>query len=335
MKAMRKLKAGPDDAGRRLDRVLRRILANLPLAAIYGGLRRGRILLNGRRARPEDRLSEGDEIAIDAELEAAGYAEKAPLKTVKNALENGRAEKEAVIRPLVIFKNRDFLFLNKPAGIPSQGYGGLDRLVQDAFEAEGGPSLAFRPGPLHRLDRNTSGIICFSQSIDGARNFTGALRAGGMRKFYLALVEGRLDGAADWEDWLVRDEDRRTSAVASGPEDGQAARAEASAFPLIAEDGGSLVLVELKTGLTHQIRVQAASRGHPLEGDAKYGGGRGAAGYLLHAWNLVFREGVLAELPRRLEAPLPAEARARLAARFGEKMLNNALKAGMDIMDAN
>ena len=100
----------------------------------------------------------------------------------------------------------------------------------------------------------------------------------------------------------------------------------AFARPLLQSATATLALVELKTGLTHQIRVQASSRGLPLAGDVKYGGRRSAEGYLLHAWLLDFAEPPFPDIPGRVTAELPAEAMARLAGLFGREALAEALR---------
>ena len=347
MAAKREFVAGRDDAGRRLDRVLRVILPDAPLSAIYGALRRRRITLNGGRAKPDDRLKEGDRIAVDSLLAGSGgVAEAAEAATARPSVATPSAAPQYVeglekLKDLLVFAGDHLLFLNKPRGTPSHGEGGLDLLVREALASRSAASLSFSPGPLHRLDRNTSGLIAFPRSAEGARAFTALLREGGLRKRYLALVEGEpgeatMAGAGGrkpgrghgepgeevWEDRLLRDERIRTSRP--DPE-GKAARARAKI--LLSGGGYSLLLVTLETGLTHQIRAQAAARGRPLAGDAKYGGKPFAGGYILHAWLLDFTEPLFPDLPLRLEAPLPSAARGRLETMFGAEALSLALAA--------
>lgn len=324
MKATREFTAGPDDSGRRLDRILKALLPGLPLSAIYGALRRGRVRVNGRKAKPDARLAEGDLIALEEAL--LGPAERPPEPREGR----GPAAARLKLSPWIAFEGRDLLFIDKPRGLASHGEGGLDLIVREALRERSAASLAFSPGPLHRLDRNTSGIITFSKTMAGAQAFTELLRAGKIRKRYLALLEGRLEAEEDWEDWLLRDEERRvTRVLASGGAAGgesEGGRALATARPLLSAGNSTLALVELKTGLTHQIRAQASSRGQPLEGDLKYGGQRAEGGYLLHAWLLDFAEPPFDDIPRRIVASLPPEAWKRLAARFGEAELSEALE---------
>lgn len=329
--------AGPDDEGRRLDRVLRRLIPDMALSAIYAALRRGDIRLNGRRARPEARLAAGDIIAMVPRLAPSSPAPPGSAPGA-DALEYGR---------FLLLGSPDLIFLAKPRGLESHGPAGLDSLLAPGLRAARPASLSFSPGPLHRLDRNTSGIITFPASAEGARRFSAALREDRIRKFYLALLSGRLPGPAVWKDSLIRDEaGRRTLPAQAGAAGARGARARASLLGG-GELGGrevSLALIELETGITHQIRVQAALRGHALVGDLKYGGpalvpaccpawtGAGGApaggGYLLHAWSLVFEDGLFPELPPLVQCPLPADAEALLALALGHHGLAAALARG-------
>ena len=129
------------------------------------------------------------------------------------------------------------------------------------------------------------------------------------------MLDGEAVAPEEWRDRIVRDELRLTSRVAVDGEEGDEAFAEMR--PLLSRGGRSLVLVLLHSGLTHQIRVQASSRGLPLSGDAKYGGKPFPGGYILHALSLGFPDPPFTDLPRRVTAPLADGPAARLAAHFG------------------
>lgn len=308
MRTKKEFRAGANDEGRRLDRVLRILLSGLSLPEIYGALRKKAILVNGRKALPSLRLVGGDRIQIDEGLcpglvpEAFLVPEASPCPTAPGASDLGIPS---------LLRTPDILILNKPRGLATHGLGSLETQVREAEAATRLGSLAFTPGPLHRLDRNTSGAIAFSLSIDGAREFTRALREGLVSKTYLALVQGELAASELWEDELVRDGDTRTSHAGKG-----GALARSRARPLIVAKGLSLLEVDIDTGRTHQIRVQAALHGHPLMGDVKYGG-RPAEFYVLHARRLSFKEAFLPGLPGSVYAPLPAASTAILLSSLG------------------
>ncbi len=307
------LAAGPDDEGRRLDKVLRAALPRLGLSEIYRSLRKGDIRINGSRAAPDSRVSEGDRIAIRASALSRGAPEAASA---------GQGARGAVdgLKDILVLRTENLLFINKPRGELSQGPGSIEDRLRAALARRASASLSFSPGPLHRLDRNTSGLMAFPATAKGARAFTGLLRERKLRKLYLALLDGEPAGPAEWLDRIERDEaSLKSRASASGEE------ASALATPLLSYGGRSLVLVELRTGLTHQIRVQASSRGMPLSGDRKYGGAPFEGGYILHALCLRFPDPPFDDVPSLVSAPLPAGASARLGALFGRAALGRAL----------
>ena len=305
-----RLNAGPDDDGRRLDRILRKALPDCPLSLIHRTLRQGGITVDGRVAGPAGRVRSGSSIEVRLEKEArrrkadSGPSERAPL-------------------PELLASGAGILFFNKPPGLASHGRGSLDRLVKARYADGGRESLSFRPGPLHRLDRQTGGIIAFSETLAGARLFSGLLHERKIGKTYLAVVEGPLPEGSEliWEDRLVRDAVSRKSLVC-GADSGRGKDA-ASMVRVLASNGRlSLIRVRIATGRTHQIRLQAAARGHPLAGDLKYGGRRIAGEengvFFLHARKLEFHEEIEG-LPRIIEA-MPSEGfREQVGRNFGRE----------------
>jgi 23S rRNA pseudouridine955/2504/2580 synthase len=319
--------AGPDDAGRRLDKILRVILGDRALSEIYAALRKGRILVNGAKAGPELRVAEGDRIFIHASLSPAQKPSTPPGGTEQPSGTEPSLARDAELVELadiLVLATKDLLFVNKPRGELSQdGEGqssGISRRVREALSARSSASLSFVPGALHRLDRNTTGILTFPRSAAGARAFSELVRERKLRKLYLALADGEAGSAAEWTDRIARDGGAKKSCVDPSGEE-----AHASMRPLLSRGGQSLILVELHSGLTHQIRVQASSRGLPLSGDGKYGGSPFGGGYILHAAALLFPEPPFPDLPAAVAAPLPKEARRRLETLFGAEELAAAL----------
>jgi 23S rRNA pseudouridine955/2504/2580 synthase len=302
------LTAGADDSGRRLDRILRKALYQTPLSAIHRMLRQGRVLVGGRRSDAGRRVLEGETITVlDAEcelpaVEAAGNRAKTGDPTP--ALE-------------ILFEGSGLLVLNKPAGLPVHGRGSLDTMVQAYLGPKLPPSLSFRAGPMHRLDRPSSGVLAFSASLDGARLFSGMMRAGMIRKEYLAIVEGSVKKAETWKDGLFRDTKAKKTLTenrgGNNSEQLKLKHAVTGVSSLMANKSCSLVLFKIETGRTHQIRAQAASRSHPLSGDKKYGAAHLSGGFLLHAWRLYLPP----PFPPVIEAPLPENFKKKISGIFG------------------
>jgi 23S rRNA pseudouridine955/2504/2580 synthase len=230
--------------------------------------------------------------------------------------------------PPVLYEGGGLLILNKPPGVLVHGRGSLEERVRRYLEPMLPPSLSFRPGPLHRLDRPSSGIIVFSTSLEGARRFSALIRERMLRKEYLAIADGIIEPGEDritWIDELRRDRDAKKT-LASGAGGGSSRQALTRVRPLAHAGNRTLILVEIETGRTHQIRAQAAARGHPLSGDRKYGGSPLAGGFRLHAKALEFPAAAeFPGIPRRVEAPLPEGFSLKIRELFGAETLAGCL----------
>ncbi len=269
-----------DDDGKRADRIFRIVLGRMPLSRIYKEIRSGFLRINGKKTKEDIKVSEGDTIDVaEILMEFAGQTEHRKAAHTVN--------REA-FKKRIVFEDDGILVINKKKGelVHSDGssrrFTPLDQLVREYLDVETARSISFAPGPLHRLDRNTSGIIAFGKSADGAREFSNALQNRETRKCYIALLDGKLTRKEHWEDHLTRDEKTNTSHVAPAGS-GKGDLAISTAAPLLISDGKTLALVEIKTGRTHQIRCQASYHRHPLTGDAKYHGSHNDAGYYLHS----------------------------------------------------
>lgn len=303
MKTGNTLLLGQNDDGRRLDRILRKAFGDIPLSAIHMALRKGKIRVNGIIRPPEYLCKAGEIVEYFLRL-----APEPPSPPSRDGF--GSPAAPSLELSLILLETPDLLFLDKPAGLlVHDGDNSLEAMVRRYLSGKLDASQSFAPGPLHRLDRNTSGVIAFSRSISGARVFSEALRQGLASKTYIALLEGQAGEPELWNDLVVRDGTTRKSRVEGREElhepTSGAKEAIAEMVPLLANDHATLALIRLLTGRTHQIRSQAAAHGHPLLGDRKYGSPSKELRYYLHAWKLSFRTRLFDELPPEIIAPLP------------------------------
>lgn len=182
-------------------------------------------------------------------------------------------------RPEILYEDNHIVVALKPPGVPSQADAGGDldmltiikRYIKQKYNKPGEVFL----GLVHRLDRPTGGIMVFARTSKAAARLSDELRRGGIDKTYLAVCEGLAEPQAELTDMLIKDRQKNISRIAAEGEPG-AKRAELSYTRLAVKEGRSLISVELKTGRSHQIRVQLSSRGLPLSGDVKYSGKKGA-----------------------------------------------------------
>lgn len=305
------------ESGQKLLQFLQRRL-NLPPALLHRWVRTGQVRLNGRRAKPFARVSEGDMVRLPPFAGALAAQAGAPgLRAI-------RPEAPALPLPPLVARLGDILAFHKPAGLPTHPGTGHDDSLSSRLRAST-PGAPFVPTPAHRLDRDTSGILLVAATHAALRELQQAFRERRVAKEYVAWVHGAWPDAAPR---LLRSHLRKEGAP--GAErvrawgDREAAppgsrEALCIVRPLRVGQDASLVQIRLLTGRTHQIRVQLAELGHPVLGDAKYGRGRrgDCPGLCLHALRVTLPDGRSAEcLPDwtgpyaldALPAPMPAEA---------------------------
>ncbi len=213
------------------------------------------------------------------------------------------------VSPKIIFEDPHLLVLSKPAGLLSQGEKKGDPNLVDWLRAYLGRPYV---GLIHRLDRNTSGLMLVAKRTKSASRLSTALQEGKIKRLYQAWLCGRLAGPAVWRHWLVKDE-KRNQVKAFRRAHAGAKEAVLALRPLryATLKGSPLTLAEviLETGRSHQVRVQCAFEGHPLWGDRKYGAAAGSMDRpALHSAVLEFPHPMSGELCR-YEEDLPADMR--------------------------
>ena len=289
----------PERDGQRIDNFLAARLKGVPRSLIYRILRTGQVRVNGRRAKPDTRLAGGDEVRIPPVRVAEREPSAAPA--------GDRLER---IEAAIVHEDRDFLVLDKPSGVASHGGSGISHgAIELLRAARPHDSLEL----VHRLDRDTSGVLVLARRRAALTGLQAAIREGRATKRYLALVRGHLPQAR-----LTVDAPLRKSILQGGermvrvdPE----GKASVSHFIGIERHAdASFVEVAIETGRTHQIRVHGAHIGHPLAGDDKYGDkafnrrmrDAGLKRLFLHAARFEFS---LGERSYSFSAPLPDDLR--------------------------
>ena len=245
--------ASADEAGKRLDGALVSRGALPSRAQAQRAITAGRVEVNGKVRRASHRMAAGERVFV-AEAESPSQEEDAPVAVD------------------VVLEDAHLMVVDKPAGVvvhPGAGrtHGTLAQAL--AGRAAGGPDPA-RAGIVHRLDRDTSGLLVVAKSEEAHAALSKMLRDRALQREYLTLVDGRPDARTGTIDAPIgRDRDRRT--VMSTRTD--RARSAVTHFEVIeALPRTTLLRVRLETGRTHQIRAHFAAIGHPVCGDRRYGG---------------------------------------------------------------
>lgn len=292
--AVREVVVDADHSGQRLDNFLSRELGKVPRSLVYRLIRTGQVRINGGRVKPMRKLSQGDRVRIPP---VAG-SDSRPVN-----IPAGRIEE---IRHRIVHRQAEFLVVDKPAGLASQAGTGLAWGLNDIMTR-----IDPRAVPVHRLDRETSGLMLFALGAANARELQQRFRSGEIEKRYLALLTGHLDRPrVDVDRPLKKIRDGSGQHRVIVDEDGQPAR---SSFRLLERlDKHDFVEVSIETGRTHQIRVHARFLGAPVAGDERYNSHPSPAGLerlFLHAGYLrlpwpedqVFSSPLPVELNRILE----------------------------------
>ena len=299
---MDSLKIGSEHAGLRLDAFLASQIEGWSRARLQKLIENEDVLVNGKPSKSSYKLREGDDLEI--ELTAAPATDFAPEDIPID----------------VVFEDDTLVVVNKPAGLvvhPAAGTPSGTLANALAFHFQQLPARGVRPGIVHRLDRDTSGLIVVAKTEAALENLSDQFRDRTVFKSYVALVHGRMSPDSGKIDQpLARDRSNRTRmAVVRGGRNALTLYRVRRSF-----DRFTLLDVELKTGRTHQIRVHLAWMKHPVVADETYGGGRdntikdprlrarirALKRHFLHAEKLGFKHPTTGEFVK-FESPLPPE----------------------------
>lgn len=244
---------GPEENGRKLLSFLEARLGALPAGLLMRLVRTGQVRIDGGRCKPFDRVLAGQKVRIPP-ITIEERKDNAPLDTSLD----------------IVHEDNAMLLLNKPQGLPVHPGTGWTDSVHDRIKVRY-PDQVFAPTPVHRLDRDTSGLLLCARTHDFLRHMHAIWHL--VAKGYLCWVQG------NWQHvgWHTVESELGKQQTAQGEKmvSGSGKKAVSFVHAVQPGDRESLLLVVLGTGKTHQIRVHLADCGHPIIGDPKYGHGHG------------------------------------------------------------
>lgn len=302
--AVKWLVVDEESAGQRLDNFLMRHLKGVPKTHVYRIIRSGEVRINKGRCSADSRVETGDQVRVPPVRVSEKIAEKAARPAPGREFP-------------VLLEDEHLLAIDKPAGVAVHGGSGVSfGVIEQLRQARPQAKLLEL---VHRLDRETSGILLVAKKRSALKNLQDQFRERETGKTYLALVQGDWPARLKVIDqpllkYLLPDGERRVRVTQADDPDGMRSITLVKVAQRL--QGCTLLEVTIKTGRTHQIRVHLASQGHPIAGDDKYGDfewnkvlqKQGLKRMFLHAWRLQFnhpasheRIALQAELPTELQ----------------------------------
>ena len=282
------IKIGEEEQDLRLDRFLRKQLKELTLSEIYQMIKNGDILVNKKPKNPAYKLQPGDTVFIPFDFNPNSIQPEIPSRELK--------------RLKILYSDNYIVLADKPPGIPVHRGSGWNYGFFDVVEKKMGQIY-----PLHRLDRDTSGIMIFARKRAIARRLSEDLKKHRIERTYIALVKGYIEK----EGSITAPLEKKKAGV-SISSNGK----EAVTFyrPVRAFDCCTLLELTLRTGRTHQIRVHMAELGHPLAGDWRYGDREfnikmkklGLKRLFLHSWKIKLTHPATGKIVE-ITSPLPED----------------------------
>jgi 23S rRNA pseudouridine955/2504/2580 synthase len=286
-----KIEIGPNEAGQRLDKFLRKWLKDIPLSAIYRTIRKGDVKVNGKKAKEKYSLIEGDLIET---RDMVSSVPKVKFKRIENSFLKINYEDENMV---IIEKWPGVLVHSDGKKKESTLTDYVLSYLYDKGDYAPENEVTFTPAPCNRLDRNTSGVVIFGKNYEALKLLNEMIREKKIHKYYQSLVKGRIkDGI--YKAYIHKNESENISMVYDEP---RKDTKEISMNVKNIQSCGTFSLVELEllTGRSHQLRAHLDHLGNPIIGDTKYGTAKlnsffhnkyGLGYQFLYAYKLIFRE---------------------------------------------